>query len=453
MPRYFMRSCLGHQWIAAMLLVSSCVLKETVIQPAPPPVPLPTTPCSPHVVEGFTDKVSYFPGDSVIVYLQTRESVSPCKLDIYDVNGNVVLSVPASLFPQLSPDTTEAGYGYLPTVKILVPPATASGMYLIENDIPFIVKTRKRVDITIVYPVNTANAYSNSGGKSLYSIDHRPFLVSFLRPISLQSRSEYCLKWFSSLHDITVGYVSDVDLDSYSSIELSKIIVIPGHSEYWTRAARLNFDRFVNEGGHALILSGNTMWWQVRYSADYTNMICYKDALLDPESDPLLKTINWDRDELHYSILSSIGADFPHGGYGLKDDAGWDGFKINTPGSPLLKGLGLKKGDTLSLPSGEYDGAPVLAFDANGYPVLDSVQLNFKKIELIGFDKGSRAGKETIGTFIVFQKSASSGIIMNAASYGWCSSDGMGGASAQSIKTITRNAIDLLLKGESVFSK
>jgi hypothetical protein len=147
------------------------------------------------------------------------------------------------------------------------------------------------------------------------------------------------------------------------------------------------------------------MWWQVRYSADYTNMICYKDALLDPESDPLLKTINWDKDELHYSILSSIGADFSRGGYGLQDDAGWDGFKISTPGSPLLKGLWLKQGDTLSLPSGEYDGAPILGFDANGYPVLDSVQLNFKKIELIGFDKGSRAGKETIGTFIVFQVS------------------------------------------------
>ncbi len=329
----------------------------------------------------------------------------------------------------------------------------ASGIYLIENKIPFIVKTREHVDMTIVYPSNTANAYAESGGKNLYSLYHRPFQVSFLRPISLQQRAEFCLKWFSSLKDIQVGYIADLDLDYYSAIERSKIIVIPGHSEYWTRAARLHFDRFIQDGGHALILSGNTMWWQVRYSADQKEMICYKDAQLDPESDPLLKSINWNQDQLHYSILSSIGADFQHGGYGLQVDAGWDGFKIVAPGSPLLNGLGFKKGDTLSLPSGEYDGAPIRAFDADGCPLLDSAQLNFEKIELIGFDKGSRAGKETIGTFVVFQKSSSSGIIINAASYDWCSSRGMGGDSGESIKKITRNAIDLLLRNESVFSK
>ena len=30
-----------------------------------------------------------------------------------------------------------------------------------------------------------------------------------------------------------------------------------------------------NTGGHALILSGNTMWWQVRYNEDKTKLICY----------------------------------------------------------------------------------------------------------------------------------------------------------------------------------
>jgi hypothetical protein len=437
-------------WIMAMLLASSCVVKEPIIQPAP--APLPKDSCSPHVRGGFTDRVSYFPGDSATVFLHARNPVTLCRLDIYDVNGTVVSSVPSSLFPQQSPDTTEAGYHFTPTVKIQVPPSMASGIYLIDNKIPFIVKTRQRVDITIIYPVNTTNAYCHRGGKSLYSVD-RPHQVSFLRPISIQSQSEFCLKWFSSLNDIQVGYVSDLDMDFDGAIELSKIVVIPGHSEYWTRAARLHFDKFVNNGGHAIILSGNTMWWQVRYSADYTKMICYKNAQLDPETDPLLKTINWNRDELHYSILSSIGADFQHGGYGLQVDAGWDGFKIVTPGSPLLRGLGLRKGDILHFPSGEYDGAPIQAFDPDGFPLLNTTELNFEKIELIGFDKGSRARKETIGTFVVFQKSKSSGIVVNAASYDWCSYRGMGSASGESIKKITRNAIDLLLKDQSVFSK
>lgn len=67
--------------------------------------------------------------------------------------------------------------------------------------------------------------------------------------------------------------------------------------------------------------------------------------------------------------------------------------------SPLLEGTGLKNGYILSLPKGEYDGTPIRTFDSNGYPVIDVSALNFKKVKLIGFNKGSRFGKETIGTF------------------------------------------------------
>ncbi len=54
-----------------------------------------------------------------------------------------------------------------------------------------------------------------------------------------------------------------MDLEDYSEIAGAKVVVIIGHSEYWTRRARENFDRYVLEGGNALVLSGNTMWWQV----------------------------------------------------------------------------------------------------------------------------------------------------------------------------------------------
>ena len=107
--------------------------------------------------------------------------------------------------------------------------------------------------------------------------------------------------------------ICDQDMDDYSEIQNSKILVVIGHSEYWTKAARLNFDQFVNSGKDAVILSGNTMWWQVRYNADKTKMICYKDEISDTISDPLLKTIAWPYPSLNYSVLTSIGADWPRG--------------------------------------------------------------------------------------------------------------------------------------------
>src|SRR5690606_5306227 len=148
------------------------------------------------------------------------------------------------------------------------------------------------VDALVVYPSNTANAYAESGGKSLYSREGRPGKVSFHRPIAVESLSAVCLKWFSTLPDFTVGFIADSDMDLYDNIVNAKVLVIAGHSEYWTREARLNFDRFVDEGGHALILSGNTMWWQVRYTEDRSGLICHKEDALDPISDPLFKTIN-----------------------------------------------------------------------------------------------------------------------------------------------------------------
>jgi hypothetical protein len=237
-----------------------------------PPIPLPDKLCSANVQTGYTDKVSYFNDEKITAYLQSDEPVDICRLDVYDVNNHLAFSIASPLSIQTINNINPAvnGYGFTPTVQFEIPKRIESGIYLIENKIPFIIKTRKAVDLLIVYPSNTVNAYSNSGGKSLYTLPltDRPFEVSFERPMALQDFSEYCLSWFTTLHEFSVGYICDADLDQYENISLARVLVIPGHNEYWTRQARKNFDQFVDGGKHALILSGNTMWWQVRYSED-----------------------------------------------------------------------------------------------------------------------------------------------------------------------------------------
>lgn len=437
-----------------LVFLQSCT-NQKAENPIPmrPPMPLPTLSCGPSLLYGYTDKTSYLPGEKVNAFLQSKETISLCRLDVYALDGKVAFSVSSPLTMQtITPDNPSVnGYGFAATSQIELPTNLKSGLYLIENRIPFIVKTNSKVDFIIIYPSNTTNAYSRSGGRSLYEGANRPFQVSFLRPVSIQSNAEYGLKWFASLSKYKIGYIADSDMDDFGSIQNSSMLVIVGHSEYWTRQARKNFDRYVAEGNDALVLSGNTMWWQVRYT-DNKAMVCYKSQTLDPIADPLLKTIEWNNVALQYSILSSIGADFPRGGYGLQRDNGWDGYKIVTPTSPLLSGLNLRKGEIISLPSGEYDGAPISNFTPDGYPIIDKAKLNFEKVELIGFDLGSRGGKETVGTFIVFKKTTSSGVVINAASYDWCSARGMGGRDGNALKQITLNAIDHLLTKTSVFA-
>ena len=181
-----------------------------------------------------------------------------------------------------------------------------------KKKVPFIVRA-SNPEIVVVYSSNTENAYCTAGGKSLYSYDtvtHKfAGVVSFLRPIHLPHHSTDFLKWFNTLDYKNVGYICDYDLDNYENFRNAKILMIPGHSEYWTRKARENFDRFVDEGKDAIILSGNTMWWQVRYSEKGDQLICYKSFEHDTIADPLQKTINWDQSVLRYPILNSIGVE------------------------------------------------------------------------------------------------------------------------------------------------
>lgn len=181
-------------------------------------------------------------------------------------------------------------------------------------------------------------------------------------------------------------------------------------------------------------------------------MICFKDAKTDTlTNDPLMKTILWNDPSLKYPIPSSIGMEMA--GYGKKVDKGWNGFKIISPDSPLLKGTGLKQGEILPCASGEIDGVAIKPYNPDKYPEPDST-LPFRRIEIIAFDRGTRDGKEkeTIHTFIAFQATKKSGRVINVGSTDWCSVDSFYGAHQQKFRQITSNMIDLLLSGKDIFS-
>jgi hypothetical protein len=404
----------------------------------------------PVITDGYCYPLSVMPGDSLNVYFNAVEKLTGHPIKLYDLDGKEVYTFRGNFFPQevVGQKPWETGFGYKPSLKT-VAPRLKSGVYLWENKVPVIIRM-SNPKIVVVYTSNTENAYCNAGGKSLYgynSSEKKPApIVSFKRPINLPKHSEAFFRWFAKQNYKNVGYITDAELDNYSEWKKADLLMIVGHSEYWTLEARRNFDRFVNDGKNAMVLSGNTMWWQVRYSKNNEQLIGYK-LIEDPVKSKRLKTINWNNPQLEYPILSSIGAEFPRAGYGRKEDKGWDGYKIITP-SPLLEGTKLKPGDLLSLASDESDGAPLQGFNSKGYPIVDRGTLGFEKIEIVGFDRVFRV-QEGIATWIVMKRTKSSGIIINVASTDWCSSQGMGNADVQKI---TLNMINKLQRNENVFS-
>tara|TARA_Y100000385_G_scaffold60247_1_gene58598 strand:- start:402 stop:1385 length:984 start_codon:yes stop_codon:yes gene_type:complete len=305
-------------------------------------------------------------------------------------------------------------------------------------------------DILVLYSSNTENAYSSSGGKSLYSYNSSDkiasHIVSFHRPIALPGHSTEFLQWINTIENLNIGYISDKDMDNYENIKNSKLLLIPGHSEYWSLKARKNFDKFTENGKNTLIMSGNTMWWQVRYNDDYSKLICFKNSSIDPIKDDYLKSVNWSDSILNYPIINSIGLDFNYGGMGTLEDFGWDGYKIVNSSSPLLANCNLKSNDTLSLKSTEYDGTPLI-FSNDSTQVSLKLQNLFFRYELIAYDFASRyEDRSRNGSWIVMQKNKNFGVIVNTGSTDWCRIEGMKGEDSNIIKLITLNTIELLLQ-------
>jgi hypothetical protein len=415
---------------------------------------------------GYTDKLSYLPGDTVNLYLSSSENTT-MNMPLQNGLGETFLSVQVAVKQQKinSAKPWVDGFMYEKTISVKLPNDLKSGVYSFADIIPVVVRgTEPSYDLTVVYSSNTVNAYNFAGGKSLYAPDYpnRATVVSFNRPAPIVNSTFFA--WLSQ-QGYNINYVADIDMDDYSQIENSKAVVTTGHSEYWSMLARQNIDTFVNSGRNLILLSGNNMWWQVRYNYSKNLMICYKslsgnsyeDLTLDPLAKTIYHTVNWGINKGDYPIMGSIGADYRWGGYGMALPNKWGGYKIVKQDSPILRGSGLSNGDIFFMPSTEYDGTPVVSLFPPGsteIPVIDNSVLNFYKVELLGYDFALNYIRKDLlgfGMFMVCQKTPASGVVINGASMDWCSNFALG-AAADPIKIVTKNMIDLSLTNASIFS-
>jgi hypothetical protein len=79
----------------------------------------------------------------------------------------------------------------------------------------------------------------------------------------------------------TQGYdydvLSDTDLHLDANVlDGYRVLFVVGHSEYWSFEAMSAVSRFLDRGGGAVVLSGNTSFWRVSFDADATIIECRK---------------------------------------------------------------------------------------------------------------------------------------------------------------------------------
>ena len=71
--------------------------------------------------------------------------------------------------------------------------------------------------------------------------------------------------------------ISDFDLHrDPSQLDGYQVLVINGHSEYWSAEAFEAVDRYLCRGGNVVVLSGNSIFWRVSYNEEGTILECRK---------------------------------------------------------------------------------------------------------------------------------------------------------------------------------
>lgn len=128
--------------------------------------------------------------------------------------------------------------------------------------------------VLVLDSLPTKIAYSPIGGKSMYGFNstngQASATVSMERPTGRGQWTEHreFVTWLDQ-QGIIYEAASMMDLHRDPSL-LSQynLVILIGHNEYWSKEMRDNWDNYLAAGGNGAIFSGNTMWWQVRFSSD-----------------------------------------------------------------------------------------------------------------------------------------------------------------------------------------
>jgi hypothetical protein len=292
---------------------------------------------------------------------------------------------------------------------------------------------------------------------------------------------------------IELDFAVDADLDATVSddthlLDGRALLFTLGHNEYWSSGMRDTVDGFVETGGNWAILSGNTCFWQVRYSGDAASMICHKanarraDPVVDGQ--PQFLTSMWSDPLIGRPESSTIGLSFTRGGYhrvGQAMPRGSGGYTVEAPEHWVFAGTGLRYGDTVGTststvgyevdgcamrvvggrlePTGE-DGAPssleilatapahLISINADQCEAPTALwasvdppgDLEWVAATLYGDDSPANTDRLTRGHAVMAVFNRGSGTVFNAGSANWC----YGLGADPLVEQITANVIDRL---------
>jgi hypothetical protein len=416
-------------------------------------------------IEAYAWPASVSQGQSLYLYISSP--VDPLTVEIFR-EGATSVRVANSIVQGMEVQSTgptpwASGAGWYPTLSVSVPTTWTSGVYtvrcsgsgsvgwcvfVVRDDVP-----GSRSPLLVQLATTTWQAYNAWGGKSLYdhssSNGQRASEVSFRRPYdAYQGLGQLpiwelpFIRWLEAA-GYTAEYCTSLDLHRDPGL-LSRYqaYVSVGHDEYWSREMRDQVEAHVAARGHAAFFSGNTCWWQARFSAGGDRMICYKSKTADPlyRVDDSRVTVKWHDDPVFRPETAMTGVSSRYGGYvntlgWYPESEGYGGYTAVDTGHWVFAGTGLGDGAvfgrTSTIVGYETDGA-LLIWD-EGVPRAAGISGTPLSFRVLGVSPASN-GYATLGLF------ERGGTVFTAATTDW--SHGLG---EPAVSRITRNVLDAML--------
>jgi hypothetical protein len=427
---------------------------------------IPTNPL--YTQGGYADRTSVPQGGSINLRIATAQS--PFTLEIVNLadEDTVVRSIPGVVSQArdctgLSSD----GCNWPVTATLDIPMSWPSGYYAARfpvsddddvetNYIFFVVREAQPTAPTLVIvSTHTYQAYNSFGNLNVYPSNSpaRVPVVSLDRPYHDNFGLGRFPRWdkpfldFLTGNEIPFAVATDSDLEDPALLPGYELLVLVGHSEYWTSTARANVEAFNAAGGHIAVFGGNTMWWQVRLEDSGRKMVVYKSAAQDPlngVNNPLV-TVNWFAPPVYRPENLLFGASFRNSGYTNRDRnmplEQRKPYTVTDASSWVFEGTGLQEGAQFGriAAGGEVDGA-LFNCDGNGLAAevegSDGTPLNFHVLATVPAEEGYGI----VGIYT----NAQGGAVFNAASQDWS----LALASDPAVTRITRNVLQRLSTGE-----
>jgi hypothetical protein len=364
---------------------------------------------APLTIEGYTDRLSYRPGETVEFHISTTADRYALEVSRLGAETSVVhaeADLPGAEHP-IPEDASSHGCRWPVAHRLTVPDDWRSGYYNVrlraadgggkfvgrnrrtaEVDLFFIVRPAepgKNTPILLQLATNTYNAYNNWGGGSLYAYHGRAGLqghrVSFDRPLEgLFRQWELPFVAWAERNGYALDYCANGDLESHPELlDRYKLVLSVGHDEYWSAPMRDRLEAFIGRGGNVAFFSGNTCCWQVRSEDDGRALTCWKQQFnqdpVFPTGDHRTLTTLWSHHLVDRPENRLTGVGFLHGGYHLSHGQYMDGrgaFTAHRPEHWAFEGTGLGAGEEFggrhTIVGYECDGCEFTLVDGRPVP-------------------------------------------------------------------------------------